>query len=128
VAHTCNPSYLGGWNQEDLYLRPFQANSLWDPHLEITRAKWLEVWFSSRMPFRQPLKLKFKPQSHTQREVNNASISYVSIDRWISKWNIFFFFFFLWYWCLNSGFHIKQALYHFSNTSSPRKMQNRAHC
>jgi hypothetical protein len=31
VVHACTPSYLGDWNQEDLGLRPAQANSLWDP-------------------------------------------------------------------------------------------------
>jgi hypothetical protein len=31
VAHTCNPGYLGGWDQEDWSLRPAQANSSPDP-------------------------------------------------------------------------------------------------
>jgi hypothetical protein len=33
VVHTYNPSYLEGWNSEDYFSRPTQANSLWDPHL-----------------------------------------------------------------------------------------------
>jgi hypothetical protein len=31
VAHACNPSYSGGRDQEDLGLKPAQANSSWDP-------------------------------------------------------------------------------------------------
>jgi hypothetical protein len=30
VAHTCNPSYSGGRDQEDGISKPAQANSLWD--------------------------------------------------------------------------------------------------
>jgi hypothetical protein len=40
VAHTCNPSYLGGWDWEYHGSRPAQANSLWDTISNITRAKW----------------------------------------------------------------------------------------
>jgi hypothetical protein len=42
VAHTCNPSYLGGWDWEDHNLRSVQANSLWDPISKTTIAKWTE--------------------------------------------------------------------------------------
>jgi hypothetical protein len=31
VTHACNPSYSGGRDQEDLYLKPAWANSLQDP-------------------------------------------------------------------------------------------------
>jgi hypothetical protein len=31
VAHTCNPSYSGGRDQEDWVLKPDQANSSRDP-------------------------------------------------------------------------------------------------
>jgi hypothetical protein len=31
VAHTCNPSYSGGRDQEDCSSKLFQANSSWDP-------------------------------------------------------------------------------------------------
>jgi hypothetical protein len=31
VTHTCNPSCLGGTDQEDCSLKPAQANSLLDP-------------------------------------------------------------------------------------------------
>jgi hypothetical protein len=38
-AHTCNPSYLGGWDWEDCSSRPAQANSLRDPHLQNNQTK-----------------------------------------------------------------------------------------
>jgi hypothetical protein len=31
VAHTCNPSYSGGRDQQDHGLKPAQGNSSWDP-------------------------------------------------------------------------------------------------
>jgi hypothetical protein len=31
VAHTCNPVYSGGRDQEDHSLKPARANSSWDP-------------------------------------------------------------------------------------------------
>jgi hypothetical protein len=34
VAHTCNPTYSGGRNQEDCGLKPAQANSSQDPILK----------------------------------------------------------------------------------------------
>jgi hypothetical protein len=37
TVHTYNPRYLGGWDWEDFYSSPAQANSLRDP---ISRAKW----------------------------------------------------------------------------------------
>jgi hypothetical protein len=40
VAHTCNPTYLRGWDQEDWGLRPAQANCSWDPHFQNNQSKW----------------------------------------------------------------------------------------
>jgi hypothetical protein len=40
VTHTCNPSYLGAWDQEDHGSRTAQANSSQDLISKITRAKW----------------------------------------------------------------------------------------
>jgi hypothetical protein len=42
VVHACNPSYLGGWGQEDPSSRPAQANSSWDPILTNVLAWWCE--------------------------------------------------------------------------------------
>jgi hypothetical protein len=42
VPYACNPSYLGGWAQEDSSSRPTMANSSWDPISKITRVKWTE--------------------------------------------------------------------------------------
>jgi hypothetical protein len=39
VVHTCNPSYLGGWDREDWGSRPALANISWDPISKIARAK-----------------------------------------------------------------------------------------
>jgi hypothetical protein len=39
VAHTCNPSYSGGRDQEDQSSKPTQANSLQDPILKKTHHK-----------------------------------------------------------------------------------------
>jgi hypothetical protein len=42
VAHTCNPSYSGGRDQEDHILKPARANSSRDPisKLLITKCWW----------------------------------------------------------------------------------------
>jgi hypothetical protein len=39
VAHTCNPSYLGGRVQEDRGSKPTWANSLQDPILKMPNTK-----------------------------------------------------------------------------------------
>jgi hypothetical protein len=48
VSHTCNPSYSGGIDQEDLSSRPAQVNSSKRPYLKNTHHKkelveWLTV-------------------------------------------------------------------------------------
>jgi hypothetical protein len=50
VAHTCNPSYSGGSDQEDHSLKTVQANSLQDPLSEKKKkihkkglVEWLKV-------------------------------------------------------------------------------------
>jgi hypothetical protein len=41
VAHTCNPSYMGGWDWEVRVLKPAWANISWEPSIsQIARAKW----------------------------------------------------------------------------------------
>jgi hypothetical protein len=39
VAHTCNPSYSGGRDQEDHNLKPGQANSSQDPISKIPNTR-----------------------------------------------------------------------------------------
>jgi hypothetical protein len=41
VTHTCNLTYLGGWEQEDRGPRPAQGNSSWELISKIARAKWI---------------------------------------------------------------------------------------
>jgi hypothetical protein len=43
VAHTCNPSYSGGSDQEDRGPKSAQANSSWDPISKIPNTK--QVWW-----------------------------------------------------------------------------------
>jgi hypothetical protein len=55
VAHTCNPSYSGGRDQEDRGSKPAWANSLRNPFLEkpITKiglVEWLKVKALSSNP------------------------------------------------------------------------------
>jgi hypothetical protein len=47
VAHTCNPSYSGGRDQEDCDSKPADGSSLQDPTLKkpITKKNW---WTGSR--------------------------------------------------------------------------------
>jgi hypothetical protein len=40
VAHACNSTYLGGWDQENHDSRSAQAHSPQDPLSKITRAEW----------------------------------------------------------------------------------------
>jgi hypothetical protein len=39
VAHTCNPHYSGGKDQEDCGSKTAQENSLWEPHLQNNQSK-----------------------------------------------------------------------------------------
>jgi hypothetical protein len=55
VAHTCNPSYSGGRDQEDYGWKPTWANSLRDPISKKTLHKkglveWLRVYPLSSSP------------------------------------------------------------------------------
>jgi hypothetical protein len=60
VAHAYNPSYSGGRDQDDLGLKPAQANSLWDPiskNLSQKRAGGVA----------QDVDPEFKPQYHQKK-------------------------------------------------------------
>jgi hypothetical protein len=57
-----NPSYLGGWDQEDQGLRPTWTKSSQDPISKITKMEvWLEHLFASTNPL-------FKPQPHPKKK------------------------------------------------------------
>jgi hypothetical protein len=61
VAHNCNPSYLGGRDQEDHIWKPAQANSSRDLILEILNTKSIgrKAQVVERLPNKQTKK---KPQ------------------------------------------------------------------
>jgi hypothetical protein len=65
-AHTCNPSYSGGRNQEDHGSKPAQGNSLRDP---ITKKK------SQKRPggVAQEVDPEFKPQYHKKKKKRRRS-------------------------------------------------------
>jgi hypothetical protein len=56
VAHTCNPSYLGGRDQEDFGSKPAQASCSQDPILKIPNTSKKKGWYSGlagRTPAKQ---------------------------------------------------------------------------
>jgi hypothetical protein len=55
MAHTCNPSYSGGRDQEDHILKPARANSSQDPISKIPSTKRAGGVAQGKGP-------KFKPQ------------------------------------------------------------------
>jgi hypothetical protein len=79
VVHACNPSYMGGQDQEDHGLRPAQANTSQDPIYKIPRAKWngsksrwWSACFASVRPWNQT------PQS-TKKKKSSDPTEYSSI-------------------------------------------------
>jgi hypothetical protein len=63
VVHTCNPTYLGGRDQENQGSRPEEANSSQDPHLQNNQSKMNRRCGSSgKAPALQVQNPKFKPQ------------------------------------------------------------------
>jgi hypothetical protein len=83
AAHACNPSYLGGWDQEDCGSRPAWANSSQDPISKITRAKWTEgvaqvIQWEAQSSSPSPTKKKKKPKQNLPGEVFEE----VSLRRW----------------------------------------------
>jgi hypothetical protein len=72
VAHVCNPSYLGGWDQENQCLRPAHTNSSWDSISKTTRAKW--TWSVAQVTEHLLCKseaLSSNSGSHKNRYINN---------------------------------------------------------
>jgi hypothetical protein len=66
VADACNPSYLGGWNQEDCVWGQPRQIVLKTPSPKEPKQNELEVWFR-RVPALQAQSLEFKPQSPPQK-------------------------------------------------------------
>jgi hypothetical protein len=64
VAHTCNPIYLGGWDQEDRGFTPALANSLQDSCIQNNHSKidW-KCGSSGKAPALQVQNPECKPQS-----------------------------------------------------------------
>jgi hypothetical protein len=66
VAHACNPTYLGGRDQEDRSSKPAQANSARDPisknpSQKIGLVEWLKVKARVQAPVPQKKKNKTSP-------------------------------------------------------------------
>jgi hypothetical protein len=68
VVHTCNPSYLGGWDQEDGNLSSAWAISLWDLSPKNRSKMDWRCGSSGRQPALQVQSLEFKPQCHQKRK------------------------------------------------------------
>jgi hypothetical protein len=68
VAHTCNPSYSGGRDQEDLSLKPVKANSSERPYLEKTLHK------NRAGGVAQGVGPEFKPQYHKTNKQTNKTL------------------------------------------------------
>jgi hypothetical protein len=64
VAHSCNPSYSGGRDQETHGSKPDQANGSPDPILKKLHKKGLMEWLKAKDP-------EFKPQYHTHTKKKN---------------------------------------------------------
>jgi hypothetical protein len=65
VAHTCNPSYSGGRDQEDLgQTEPTRANSSQDPSSKTPNTE--KVWRSGSW-----CRPEFKPQYHKKKKVKH---------------------------------------------------------
>jgi hypothetical protein len=75
AAHTCNPSYLGDWDQEDHGSRPAQTNSSGDPVSKIARPKW--TWrcgSSGRAPVLQVWSPESKFQLYQKKKKNSLYV------------------------------------------------------
>jgi hypothetical protein len=81
VAHACNPSFLGGWDQEDCSSKPAWANSSQDPISKISRVKWtkgeaqvVECLLSKR-------KALSSSPNPTKKFVEKRLVSVLKVDR-----------------------------------------------
>jgi hypothetical protein len=78
VVHVWNPSYLGGWDQEDWSSRPTQQIVFKTHHLKNNQTKmdW-RCGLSSRVPGLQVPVPDFKPQSHQKKKKKIGTMSQV---------------------------------------------------
>jgi hypothetical protein len=74
VAHSCNPIYSGGRDQEDRVSKPAQANSLWDPIQKIPITK-------RTGGAAQGEGAEFKPQHWKKKNCNNFSWKRIFVNR-----------------------------------------------
>jgi hypothetical protein len=72
VAHTCNPSYSGGRDQEDHSLKPTQGNHLRDPISKIPNTKRA-----------QGVGPEFKPQYCKKKERKKKPITKWGVVEWL---------------------------------------------
>jgi hypothetical protein len=83
VAHTWNPSYLGGWNREDHSSRPAWANSSRDPpHLQNNHSKmdW-RCGSSSSAPALHLQSPEFKHQSYQKKPPKTTPRNGLATDK-----------------------------------------------
>jgi hypothetical protein len=87
VTHTCHPSFLEGWDQEDHGLRPAWANSLRDPHLQNIQSKmgW-RCGSSSRVAALQVRSPEFKSPPKKQKKIKHAQNVDHSWPFAVEKW------------------------------------------
>jgi hypothetical protein len=72
VAHTCNPSYSGGRDQEDQGLKPAHANSLRDCISKKKKKKKIIKKRAGGVAQREGP--EFKPQQHTHTRTHTQKI------------------------------------------------------
>jgi hypothetical protein len=78
VAHTCNPSYSGGRDQEDRGSKPAGANSLQDPISKISITKRAGRVAQGESP-------EFKPQyHHFKKKKKKASTYLLKTEKYLS--------------------------------------------
>jgi hypothetical protein len=83
-GYTCNPRYLGSWDQDDQCLRPDQANSSQDPISKITRAKWARVVAQVSGHRLTSTKLNSNP-GFTKKKKKKGHFHVMQISPWLLK-------------------------------------------
>jgi hypothetical protein len=74
MAHTCNPSYSGGRNEEDPSSKPDWENSSWDPISKIPNTRRAGGVAQGVGP-------EFKPQYHKKKKMGAQSTLYACMER-----------------------------------------------